>query len=182
MRARLLNGPTLFAAFFVVLFAGAIIVAFTYNVRARGAPLVISIPGLVLMLGWLATEIRTGGAATLRRKHDREVAISGEGQDSVSAPAKGKETSNIRKLPVPRALPELDPFLWVTGLLVLIWILGFQIAMPLFMFLYVKVRSREGWMLSIVLTVAAWAVAYFVFGHVLRIPLYEGIIAQQFLR
>ena len=53
-------------------------------------------------------------------------------------------------------------------------LLGFPIAVPLFVFLYLKLQGGEGWVLSIVLTAAVAAVFYGLFDALLHLPFPAG--------
>jgi hypothetical protein len=63
---------------------------------------------------------------------------------------------------------------WVLGFFVTIWLLGFSAAVPVTTVLYLKLAAREGWRLSIVLTVLSSAFFYGVFEWVLRVPFPTG--------
>lgn len=63
---------------------------------------------------------------------------------------------------------------WMLGFLAAIVLAGFPIAVPLFVFLYLKVQGREGWGLSILLSLAVWGVFYGLFDRLLHIPFPAG--------
>ena len=63
---------------------------------------------------------------------------------------------------------------WLIGIFVGTWLLGQLIALPLFVFLYLKVGSNEGWVISLSLTAAAVAFLYGVFDQVIHASWYEG--------
>ena len=63
---------------------------------------------------------------------------------------------------------------WLVGIFVGTWLLGQLIALPLFVFLYLKVGSDEGWLLSLGLTAGAIAFLYGVFDQVIHASWYEG--------
>lgn len=67
-------------------------------------------------------------------------------------------------------------FSWLVGFFVLIWLLGFPIAIPLMMFCYLKFQGDEPWVLSITLTVIAWVFFYALFVKLLTLPFPEGLI------
>ena len=62
---------------------------------------------------------------------------------------------------------------WIVGLFVAIWMIGFNIAIPLFVFLYLKVESREKWWFSLLFAGVGWAFVYGLFIRVLHIPFPE---------
>ena len=71
---------------------------------------------------------------------------------------------------------EISVAVWFTGCTVLIYLFGFTIGIPVFLFLFLKVWAKESWVLSIVLSVAVAVVVYVSFISILRVPLHEGIV------
>ncbi len=65
---------------------------------------------------------------------------------------------------------------WMLGLFVAVVLLGFPIAVPLFVFLYVKLQGREGWRLSLVFTLVVWGIFYGLFDRLLHLPFPAGWI------
>lgn len=65
---------------------------------------------------------------------------------------------------------------WMLGFFVAIVLVGFPIAVPLFVFVYVKIQGREGWGLSLVLTLAVWGLFYGLFDRLLHLPFPDGWI------
>ncbi len=63
---------------------------------------------------------------------------------------------------------------WLMGIFAGTWLLGQLIALPLFVFLYLKVGSDEGWLVSLGLTAGAIAFLYGVFDRVIHASWYEG--------
>ena len=65
-------------------------------------------------------------------------------------------------------------FGWMLAFFAAIVLLGFHIAVPLFMLLYLKIQGREGWVVSIVLTAAVWGIFYGLFESLLHLPFPAG--------
>jgi len=63
---------------------------------------------------------------------------------------------------------------WMLGFLAAIVLLGFPIAVPLFLLLYLKLQGGEGWGLSIVITAVVWGVFYGLFDALLHLPFPSG--------
>ena len=63
---------------------------------------------------------------------------------------------------------------WIVGLLVLVVLVGFPIAVPLFVFLYLKLQGREGWIFTAVFTAAVWGAFYGLFDQLLHLPFPAG--------
>lgn len=73
---------------------------------------------------------------------------------------------------------ELLIFTWFIGGVFLVYLLGFIIAIPLFLFLFLRFRAKESWTMSLVLPFMITAVIYGTFVMVLKVPLEGGIFFQ----
>jgi len=69
---------------------------------------------------------------------------------------------------------------WVLGFLALILLLGFPLAVPLFVFLYLRFGGREPWLLTLLLTALSWSLMEGVFDRLLHLPFAEGWIFSLF--
>lgn len=69
-------------------------------------------------------------------------------------------------------------FAWIIGFFLAIVLLGFPVAVPLFVLANLRLQGRESWVLSFVLAGAAWMVFYLVFDRVLHLPFAEGLLLQ----
>lgn len=65
---------------------------------------------------------------------------------------------------------------WMLGFFAAIVLLGFPVAVPLFVLLYLRLQGGEGWLLSIVMTLTVWAVFYGLFDRLLHLPFPAGWI------
>jgi hypothetical protein len=65
---------------------------------------------------------------------------------------------------------------WMAGFIVLVFLLGFPFAVPLFIFGYLVVAGREPWPLSLVLAVIAWGAFYLLFQKLLHFPFEAGLL------
>jgi len=63
---------------------------------------------------------------------------------------------------------------WIFAFFAAIVLLGFPISVPLFVFLYLKLQGREGWGISIAITLGTWAVFYGLFDLLLHLPFPAG--------
>jgi len=66
--------------------------------------------------------------------------------------------------------------IWTVGFLVLILLVGFPLAVPMFVCAYLKIAGREPWTLTIVLTAISWISMEGLFNRFLHIPFSEGLI------
>jgi hypothetical protein len=69
---------------------------------------------------------------------------------------------------------------WILAFFAAIVLLGFAIAVPLFVFLYLKLQGREGWGISIAITLGTWAVFYGLFDLLLHLPFPAGWVFAWF--
>ena len=80
----------------------------------------------------------------------------------------------------PPATPEARPawgiLAWMVAFIVLVLLLGFPLAVPLFVLAYLVTSGRENWLLSVVLAAAAWAAFYLLFQRLLHFPFEDGLI------
>lgn len=68
----------------------------------------------------------------------------------------------------------LGIFSWALGFLALILLLGFPLAVPAFVFLYLKLAGNEGWTLTILLTALSWLIMEGLFDRLLHLPFPRG--------
>ena len=66
--------------------------------------------------------------------------------------------------------------IWIAGFILLVFLVGFPIAVPVFIFSYLSLQSRAGWWLSFSLTAVAWLCFYGLFQRLLNLPFEEGFI------
>jgi len=149
---------SLFSVLIVVFFAFFIYQAREWRLQARLYPWAVGIPMLLLALAHLFLESR--GEGTQERPDSPPVDFQFT-QTTDSALAR-RRTINI--------------FSWILGFFLSIWLVGFSFSVPLFVFLYLKVQSRESWTLSLVLTGAAWLLFWGLFVRLLHLPFPEGQI------
>ncbi|HEU4353731.1 MAG TPA: tripartite tricarboxylate transporter TctB family protein [Burkholderiales bacterium] len=63
---------------------------------------------------------------------------------------------------------------WIVGFFAAIVLFGFPVAVPFFVFLYLKQQADEGWIFSTVFTAAVWAFFYGLFDRLLHLPFPAG--------
>ena len=63
---------------------------------------------------------------------------------------------------------------WMLGFFAAIVLLGFPLAVPLFVFLYLRLQGGEGWLLSIAMTLSVWGIFYGLFDRLLHLPFPAG--------
>jgi hypothetical protein len=69
---------------------------------------------------------------------------------------------------------------WTVGCFLAIWLLGFSYAVPLFIFIYLKLEGREGWLMSIAVTFFSWLFFYMLFERMLNVPFPDPLLLSIF--
>lgn len=69
---------------------------------------------------------------------------------------------------------------WIVGFFVAIVLFGFAVAVPLFVFVYLKLQAKEGWLFCAAFTAAVWAFFYGVFDRLLHLPFPAGWLVSWF--
>ena len=64
--------------------------------------------------------------------------------------------------------------MWTLGFLALILLVGFPLAVPIFVFAYLKIAGQEPWTLTIALTTVSWLAMDGLFDRLLHLPFPEG--------
>lgn len=135
-----------------LIFAVALYLAKDWPQQARLFPWAIAAPMLVLVLIQLGIDFRNSNRAA------------------------SKESPSETIMPADARSRTINIFSWIIGFLVAIWLAGFHIAVPLIVFLYLKVQSREHWGVSLWCTGFAWVFVWGVFDRFLNLPFPEGAI------
>lgn len=142
----------------VAFFSVFVYTAKDWRLQARLYPWAVGIPMLVLALVQLVLDLR--GIEPTKRHDDAPVDVQ----------------FAARTDPVVARRRTLNIFSWIVGYIVAIWLIGFSYSVPLVIFLYLKVQSRERWPLSIALTAAAWLLFWGLFDRLLHLPFPQGAL------
>jgi len=65
---------------------------------------------------------------------------------------------------------------WMACFIVLVFLLGFPFAVPLFILGYLVIAGREPWLLSTTLALIAWGAFYLLFQKLLHFPFDAGVL------
>ncbi len=98
---------------------------------------------------------------------------------------RGRETPETEPIPDIEMDTSVDPSvatrrtlgtaLWIGGLFTAVLLVGFQVAVPGFVFLYLRLAGKEGWVLSVVLALLAVLAFHLLFVALLHLPLPPGL-------
>jgi hypothetical protein len=67
---------------------------------------------------------------------------------------------------------------WIAAFFAAIVLLGFPLAVPLFVFLYLKLDGRESWPVSVAFAAAVWLFFYGLFDRLLHLPFPQGWLPE----
>ena len=155
MKAR---PQAILSAIFLLLFIVFVYQAQGWRLQARLYPWAIGIPMLILALVQVILDLKG-----VKSK-----------PDSGGAPVDFQMSQDVD--PAMARRRALITFAWIFGFFLLIWLVGFSIAIPAMVFGYLKIQSREPWLISIVLTAVASLVFWALFVWLLTLPFPQGII------
>jgi len=146
-----------FSLFVAALAAYAVVSAWSWPSKAGLFPLVMGTALLALALVQFVLDLRSKaeaaqGAAAMELAPSAEVA---------------PELARRR---------TVATFAWMAAFVVLVFLVGFSLAVPLFMFSYLMLQSSAGAWRSLALTAAAWGFFYGLFERLLRLPFGAGMI------
>ncbi len=150
------KGRILFSLFLIALAAYAVRSAWGWTFKAGLFPLAVSIPLIVLAAAQLLldllgkAETATGPSVDLEFEADVPLEIA------------RRRVTNV--------------LLWIAGFILLVFLLGFPVAVPVFLLSYLKLQSGAGWRQSIGITVGAWGFFHIVFERVIRMQFEAGLL------
>jgi TctA family transporter len=154
-RGMLFGAAAWFTIGLIVLLALALWTSRNFGYRAGLFPWVIGIPTFVLSLLQLARDI---GA-----KRKKAVTVAGQEAEAEIAP----EVVSRRTIAV---------IGWTIGFFLAIWLLGFSIAVPLMILLYLKIAGKESWLMTAQVTFFSWLFYWGLFEKLLNVPFPEGLL------
>ena len=150
------KGNLLFSLFLIAIAGYAAFSASHWSFKTGFFPLAVSIPLIVLAILNLVWEFVGGKEKT------RGPAVEAEFVNDVPP-----EVARRRVVEV---------FSWIAGFIVLVFLVGFPVAVPLFVLSYLVVQSRIGWLESVSLTAATWGFFYFLFQRLLHLQFEAGMV------
>jgi hypothetical protein len=152
-----LSGRALFTACFVAVGLFAVLSAWRWPHKAALFPLAVGLPFVVLATIQLVLD--------LVGRPPRST--SGPALDLALSADVGPEVARRRAVMV---------FAWIAAFILLVFLVGFPLAVPVFMLAYLRRQSGTGWRLSLGLTAVAWACFYGLFQWLLRLPFEPGVL------
>jgi Tripartite tricarboxylate transporter TctB family len=150
------RGNLLFSIFLILVVGYAALSASHWSFKTGFFPLAVSIPLLILVILNLVLEF-VGGT------------------EKASGPAVDAEFTNDVAPEVARRR-VIETFSWIVGFIALVFLVGFPVAVPLFLVSYLAIQSQVGWLLSASLTAVTWGFFNFLFQRLLNLQFEAGVI------
>ncbi len=158
-----------FSLFWVLFFALIIYVSFGYQYKARLIPLVVAIPCFCFSLYRFYVELAGKEGAA-----EEEDARLKEIKEQVGEISLGhKESEKIDQAEKTRRF--FDILMWIAIFLVLIFTVGYLIAIPVFTLAYLRFK-KETWLLSALCSIGLTAGIYLAFVIGTDSYIYEGLV------
>ncbi len=149
---------TLLTLFFLILFAYVVVQAADMPIQAKLYPWVIGGIALVLLVFQLVREILPAS------ENDSDATGVDLDFTTEEASREGRRRA-------------LELFAWLYGFAVLLWLIGFHLAIPLMVALYL-IRSRESVTLIVALAGGMGTATWLIFDHFLHLPFPPGILIE----
>ncbi|HXG51553.1 MAG TPA: tripartite tricarboxylate transporter TctB family protein [candidate division Zixibacteria bacterium] len=147
----------IYLSLFLIFVAGyAIHSASQWPFKAGFFPLAAAIPLLILALAHLLLQ--------LYGKPEAAAGAAVEAEFSAEVPP---EVARRRAVTI---------FGWMAGFIAMVYLASFPVAVPLFLFLFLKLQSRTSWRSSFVLTAITWGFFYALFQRIVHLQFESGLI------
>jgi hypothetical protein len=141
-----------FTSFLIIMTAVFLYNAKDWNSTTALFPRVVGFPMLVLTIAILAVDIKNG------RRQDKD----GEAGDDVEF-----KTRNS---------PMVKYFAWLIGFVFLVWAIGIDYTIPIYIFSYMKIEGKYGWLKCGIYAVATAVFVTILFEYVFRVAWPEGAL------
>ena len=150
------KGRILFCVFLMAIAACAIYMARAWPFKAALFPLSVSIPLLIL-----------AGIQLL-------LLIVGKEETNESSAVDLEFSSDVLPEIVRRRV--INAFSWIVGFILCVYLIGFPLTVPLFIFLYLKFESGVGSFTTIAATAITWAMFYALFQKLVHLQFEQGAL------
>lgn len=150
------KGSLLFCLFLILVAAFAIRSALQWNFKAALFPLSVSIPLLILAAIQLLQVIFA------KAQTDKEAIVDLDFSSDVPP-----EVARRR---------VVTTFFWIAAFIVSVYLLGFPLTVPLFIFIYLKFQTEVSWLGTVAATAITWGGFYGLFQRLVHIQFEAGAI------
>ena len=160
----------LFNLFIIVFFVATIITSLGYNAKARLIPLVIALPCLAMILYQFAADL-LGKQKKKGISVEEELFLKTMEKVHQEVVVEKKEKKTDREA----TLALLNSVGWILAFVILVYLFGFLITIPLFSVIYMRAKG-DSWVLSISVAAGLWLTTYLAFIIFAKISLYDALI------
>ena len=143
-----------FTSFFIIMIAVCLYMAKDWNSATALFPRVVGFPMLVLMIAILAIDIKNGRRQDKNGKTDEDVEFK-------------KKTGRMVKY-----------LGWLIGFVVIIWAIGIVYSIPIYIFSYMKIEGKYGWLKCGIYAAATTVFITILFEYVFRVAWPEGALLR----
>jgi len=150
----MVKGRIIFCAFLIIVAASAIYLALDWPFKAKLFPLSVSIP-LLLLASVQLLQLLFGKEETID-----SAAVDIEFSSDVPAEIERRRV--------------IGAFSWIVGFIVCVYLVGFPLTVPLFIFVYLKFESGVGWFYTCLSTALTWASFYGLFERLVHLQFEPG--------
>jgi Tripartite tricarboxylate transporter TctB family len=150
------KGHLYFSAFLLVISGYVIFTASRWSFKTGFFPLAAAIPLLVLVLIHLYLELFAPAEVS------KGPAVEAEFSDEVAPDIARRRVITI--------------FSWIAAFILFVYLIGFPLTVPLFIFCYLKFQSDVTWLSTIALTAISWGFFYTLFQRLVYIQFEAGVI------
>lgn len=148
------KGRILFCVFLIAVATCAIYLALDWPFKAALFPLSVSIP-LLLLAGIQLLQLLVG----------KEEIIESAAVDLAFSSDVPPEIERRR---------VITAFSWIAGFILCVYLIGFPLTVPLFIFFYLRFESGVGLLRTIAATVITWAMFYALFQKLVHLQFEQG--------
>ena len=152
----MLKGRIIFCVFLIFVAAAAIYMALDWPFKAKLFPLSVSIPLLILAAIQLLQSLF--GAAQSNDGAAVDIEFSSEVPPEIER----------RRV--------ITAFCWIAGFIFCVYLIGFPLTVPLFIFVYLKFESGVGWLYTCLSTALTWAIFYGLFEKLVHLQFEQGAL------
>ena len=150
------KGHLYFSVFLLVISGYVIFAASRWTFKTGFFPLATVIPLVVLVLIHLYLELFAPAEVS------KGPAVEAEFSNEVAPDVARRRVITI--------------FSWIAAFILFVYLIGFPLTVPLFIFCYLKFQSDATWLNSITLTAIAWGFFYTLFQRLVHIQFEAGLI------
>lgn len=150
------KGNLVFCIFLIAVSAYAVLTATGWSFKTKLFPLAVGIPLLTLLVIQLL--LMVGGKEQTGDSGAMDIDFT------IEVPP---EVARQR---------VFGMFGWIVGFIALVYLLGFPLTVPLFIFLYLKFQSNIRWFTTIAITLVTWSCFYLLFQSFVHIQFESGAI------